>query len=171
PPLVKEILGRLGFLDRVGLGYLALDRAADSLSGGELQRVRLASRIGSGLVGVGYILDEPTTGLHPRDTDRLLASLRDLRDAGNSVLVVEHDEAVIRAADWVIDLGPGAGPDGGWIVATGPPNALDGRESQTARYLRGEDRSGVASGARLGRSSGWISIFGAAEHNLQSIDV
>ncbi len=110
PPLVREVVARLGFLERVGLGYLPLDRRADSLSGGEFQRVRLAGQIGSGLVGVGYVLDEPTSGLHPRDTARLLEALRELRDAGNSVLVVEHDEAVIRAADWIVDLGPVPGP-------------------------------------------------------------
>ncbi len=170
-PLVKEIAERLGFLRRVGLGYLTLDRNADTLSGGELQRVRLASQIGSGLVGVGYILDEPTTGLHPRDTDRLLTSLRDLRDLGNSVLVVEHDEAVIRAADWVIDLGPGAGPDGGRVVAAGTPDRLDGEESQTARFLRARLGSrrrlpvgwrGAPAGSRcleLGSTTSGASIF------------
>ncbi len=106
PPLVAEIDKRLSFLDRVGLGYLTLDRRSDSLSGGELQRVRLAAQVGSGLVGVGFVLDEPTAGLHPSDTDRLLASLRELRDRGNSVIVVEHDEATIRGADWLVDLGP-----------------------------------------------------------------
>ena len=125
PPLVREIARRLEFLDRVGLGYLTLARGADTLSGGELQRVRLATQIGSGLVGVCYVLDEPTAGLHPRDTDRLLASLPSLRDQGNSVVVVEHDEATIRAADWLIDLGPGAGPDGGRVVADGPPGVLE----------------------------------------------
>jgi excinuclease ABC subunit A len=171
PPLVREIAGRLGFLERVGLGYLTLDRAADTLSGGELQRVRLASQIGAGLVGVGYVLDEPTTGLHPRDTDRLLASLRGLRDAGNSVLVVEHDEAVIRAADWVIDLGPGAGPDGGRVVASGAPGGLDGAESLTARYLRGEAPPVPAGSGRLERAPGWIGLFGASEHNLKGVDI
>ncbi|HEX8201104.1 MAG TPA: ABC-ATPase UvrA, partial [Isosphaeraceae bacterium] len=139
PPLVREIVARLAFLERVGLGYLGLDRAADTLSGGELQRVRLATQIGSGLVGVCYVLDEPTAGLHPRDTRRLLESLGGLRDQGNSVLVVEHDEATIRAADWLIDLGPGAGPDGGRIVAVGPPQKLVVLgDSATARRLRGQ---------------------------------
>ncbi len=123
PPLVAEVEGRLAFLQEVGLGYLTLGRGADTLSGGELQRVRLATQIGSGLVGVCYVLDEPTAGLHPRDTSRLLASLAGLRDRGNSVVVVEHDEATIRAADWVIDLGPGAGPDGGSVVAKGLPTS------------------------------------------------
>ena len=148
---MAEVEARLAFLDRVGLGYLTLDRAADTLSGGELQRVRLATQIGSGLVGVCYVLDEPTAGLHPRDTGRLLASLADLRDRGNSVIVVEHDEATIRAADWLIDLGPGAGPDGGLVVAQGPPDALiESGESATARYLRGE----VAPADRLARPAG-----------------
>ncbi len=171
PPLAREIVNRLRFLERVGLSYLTLDRSADTLSGGELQRVRLASQIGSGLIGVCYVLDEPTTGLHPHDTDRLLSSLRDLRDAGNSVLVVEHDEAVIRASDWVIDLGPGAGPDGGRIVASGPAVALDGGESLTARYLRHEAHVGCFPSDRLGRSPGWITVTGASEHNLKNVSV
>ncbi len=123
----------------MGLSYLTLDRGADTLSGGELQRVRLATQIGSGLVGVCYVLDEPTAGLHPRDTGRLLASLADLRDRGNSVVVVEHDEATIRAADWVVDLGPGAGPEGGLVVAQGTPaDLIASGESATARHLRGD---------------------------------
>jgi excinuclease ABC subunit A len=172
PPLVAEIDARLAFLETVGLGYLSLDRTADSLSGGELQRVRLAARIGSGLVGVGYILDEPTAGLHPSDTERLLASLAVLRDQGNSVIVVEHDEAAIRAADWLIDLGPGAGPDGGRIVAQGEPAAMIATAaSATARYLRGEIPRAVGSPDRLRNSPGWIQIRGAAERNLKTIDV
>ena len=171
PPLVTEIDARLSFLDRVGLAYLSLDRPADSLSGGELQRVRLAAQIGSGLVGVGFVLDEPTAGLHPSDTDRLLASLADLRDRGNSVIVVEHDAATIRAADWVVDLGPGAGPDGGRIVAQGPPTALlESGESATARYLRGEVEPPRSSPDRLARSPGRIVIRGAVERNLKAID-
>jgi excinuclease ABC subunit A len=170
PPLVAEVDARLAFLDRVGLNYLTLDRAADTLSGGELQRVRLATQIGSGLVGVCYVLDEPTTGLHPRDTGRLLSSLADLRDQGNSVVVVEHDEATIRAADWLIDLGPGAGPDGGLVVAQGPPDALiESGESSTARYLRGETRPPTGSPGRLANSPGRITIRGATEHNLKGV--
>ena len=170
PPLVAEVESRLAFLDRVGLNYLTLDRAADTLSGGELQRVRLATQIGSGLVGVCYVLDEPTTGLHPRDTARLLASLADLRDRGNSVVVVEHDEATIRAADWLIDLGPGAGPDGGLVVAQGPPDALiESGESSTARYLRGETPPPTGSPGRLAKSPGSIRIRGATEHNLKGL--
>jgi excinuclease ABC subunit A len=171
PPLVREIVSRLGFLDRVGLGYLALARSADTLSGGELQRVRLATQIGAGLVGVCYILDEPTAGLHPRDTQRLLDSLTTLRDQGNSVVVVEHDETTIRAADWLIDLGPGAGPDGGRVVAWGPPESLaDAGESLTARYLRGEDRVAPRGDNRLARSPGWLTILGASERNLKHVD-
>lgn len=172
PPLVREIVGRLGFLDRVGLGYLSLSRGADTLSGGELQRVRLATQIGSGLVGVCYILDEPTAGLHPRDNARLLESLADLRDQGNSVVVVEHDEATIRAADWLIDLGPGAGPDGGRVVASGAPGALNASgDSITARYLRGERRIALESPGRAERARGWIEVLGASERNLKGIDV
>ncbi len=172
PTLTREILHRLDFLERVGLGYLNLARTAETLSGGELQRVRLATQIGSGLVGICYVLDEPTAGLHPRDTDRLLDSLRDLRDEGNSVIVVEHDEAVIRAADWLIDLGPGAGPDGGRIVASGPPHALHGSaESLTARYLAEHAARAPISGQRLVRSPGVIEVVGVSERNLKEIDV
>ena len=171
PPLVAEVDSRLAFLDRVGLNYLTLDRGADTLSGGELQRVRLATQIGSGLVGVCYVLDEPTAGLHARDTGRLLAALADLRDRGNSVVVVEHDEATIRAADWVVDLGPGAGPDGGLVVAEGPPDALiDSGQSSTARHLRGEVPPPAGNPARLARSPGRIAIRGAIEHNLRDAD-
>ncbi len=171
PPLVREIAARLAYLDRVGLGYLTLDRGTDTLSGGELQRVRLASQIGSGLIGVCYILDEPTAGLHPRDTERLLACLTELRDQGNSVVVVEHDETTIRAADWMIDLGPGAGPDGGRIVASGPPAApSDSGESLTTRYLRHTERGDRTDSQRLTRSPGWIAVRGASERNLKTID-
>ncbi len=172
PPLVRAIAGRLEFLDRVGLSYLTLARGADTLSGGELQRVRLATQIGAGLIGVCYILDEPTAGLHPRDTHRLLASLVSLRDLGNSVVVVEHDESTIRAADWLIDLGPGPGPDGGRVVAQGPLGALiDSGESVTARYLRHESRITAAHEDRLARSPGWIEVVGASERNLKRVDV
>ena len=172
PPLAAEIVARLSFLDRVGLGYLTLARGADTLSGGELQRVRLASQIGSGLVGVCYVLDEPTAGLHPSDTERLLESLRELRDRGNSVVVVEHDEATIRAADWLVDLGPGAGPDGGRIVATGRPDRLVEREaSSTAAYLRHEWSIPDATSDRLADSPGWVKIIGASDRNLRGIDV
>jgi excinuclease ABC subunit A len=172
PPLVREITARLAYLDRVGLGYLTLDRGTDTLSGGELQRVRLASQIGSGLIGVCYILDEPTAGLHPRDTARLLACLTELRDQGNSVVVVEHDETTIRAADWMIDLGPGAGPDGGRIVASGPPaSPCDSGESLTTRYLRNTERLDRTDSQRLARSPGWVAVREASARNLKTIDV
>ena len=171
PPLVLEIVQRLIFLHRVGLGYLSLDRPADTLSGGELQRVRLATQIGSGLVGVCFILDEPTAGLHPRDSERLLESLKALRDAGNSVLVVEHDETVIRAADWIIDIGPGAGPDGGRIVAQGTIDTIQNADSSTAVWLRKAGTEATGSSDRLKRSPGSVEILGATAHNLKGIDV
>ena len=137
--IIKEIRERLGFLNSVGLNYLSLDRHAGSLSGGESQRIRLATQVGSGLVGVLYILDEPSIGLHQRDNDKLLATLKRLRDLGNTVIVVEHDEDTIRTADYVLDLGPGAGVHGGKIVAAGTPKAImNCKESLTGRYLRGD---------------------------------
>src|SRR5205823_256428 len=167
--VLKEITPRLRFLEQVGLGYLALDRRADTLSGGEAQRIRLAAQLGSNLQGVCYILDEPTIGLHPRDNEMLLEMLRELRARGNSVIIVEHDEATIRSADVVVDLGPGAGSHGGEIVAVGPPAALE-REprSATGRYLaQVPTRSGQARAVdRLPR----LKVVGAAEHNLQSVD-
>jgi excinuclease ABC subunit A len=168
--VVKEILPRLRFLEQVGLSYLSLDRRADTLSGGEAQRIRLAAQLGSNLQGVCYVLDEPTIGLHPRDNQRLLATLRELRDRQNSVLVVEHDEATIRSADVVIDLGPGGGSRGGQIVAVAPPEELSRNpRSATGRYLAGLRRRlgsprPVADRPRL-------RILGAAEHNLRDIDV
>ncbi|WP_165246418.1 excinuclease ABC subunit UvrA [Paludisphaera soli] len=171
-PLLREIRGRLRFLADVGLEYLTLGRGARTLSGGELQRVRLATQLGSDLVGVCYVLDEPTAGLHARDTDRLLDGLRKLRDLGNSVLVVEHDEAVIRAADWILDVGPGAGPDGGAIVAEGPPERIAAAPaSLTGRRLRGEDRHAPSRSDRLARSPGWLTIEGPTVHNLRDVDV
>ena len=171
PPLVREVVARLRFLQRVGLDYLTLDRGAATLSGGELQRVRLAAQIGSGLVGVCYVLDEPTSGLHPRDTDRLLGSLKLLRDAGNTVLVVEHDESLIRAADWVIDLGPGAGPDGGRLVAEGPPAALlDVEASVTGRFLHAASEPPNGTTERMMRSASALVVEGATEHNLRRVD-
>ncbi len=137
-PLAGEIATRLEFLDKVGLEYLSLDRPAGTLSGGELQRVRLASGLGSGLVGACYVLDEPSVGLHPRDNGRLIEALGDLQDRGNSVLVVEHDEAIMRQADWLIDIGPGAGSHGGRIVAQGTPDDVAANaDSLTGRYLTG----------------------------------
>lgn len=140
-PLVREVHRRLAFLDKAGVGYLTLDRPARTLSGGELQRVRLATGIGSGLVGVMYLLDEPSIGLHPRDNDRLLDAIRDLRRQGNTVIVVEHDEALMQAADWIIDVGPGAGAEGGRIVAEGTPAEVAANsDSITGRYLSGKER-------------------------------
>jgi excinuclease ABC subunit A len=168
---VREITSRLGFLEEVGLGYLTLGRGSDTLSGGELQRARLATQLGAGLVGVCYVLDEPTAGLHSRDTDRLIASLRGLLAQGNSVLVVEHDESVIRAADWVVDLGPGAGPDGGRIIVTGTPEKIAAcTESITGSYLRAHQRTPIRSGTRAQRTPGWLVIQNATEHNLKGID-
>ncbi len=139
--VTREILARLGFLVEVGLGYLSLDRESGTLSGGEAQRIRLATQIGSGLAGVLYVLDEPSIGLHQRDNDRLITTLRRLRDLGNSVIVVEHDEDTIRAADFVLDLGPGAGVRGGEIIAQGSvAQLLANPASLTAQYLTGQLR-------------------------------
>ena len=137
--IVEEIRRRLEFLEAVGLHYLSLDRSASTLSGGEAQRIRLATQIGSKLRGVLYVLDEPSIGLHPRDNDRLLDTLTDLRDMGNTVLVVEHDADTIERADYVLDLGPGAGRLGGFLVASGTPEDIrKSKESLTGRYLSGE---------------------------------
>ena len=136
--IVKEIISRLQFLNNVGLDYLSLDRSAETLSGGESQRIRLASQIGSGLTGVMYVLDEPSIGLHQRDNDRLLDTLKHLRDLGNSVIVVEHDEDAINAADYVVDMGPGAGEHGGQVVAQGTPEDIRrAPHSLTGQYLAG----------------------------------
>ncbi len=170
-PLVGEILGRLAYLLEVGLEYLSLGRASDTLSGGELQRARLAAQLGSGLVGVCTILDEPTAGLHPRDTERLIKSIRRLLDQGNTVLVVEHDATVIRAADWVIDLGPGAGPDGGTVVAMGSPAEIEAAGvSLTSRFLGERLKFSDGPTARLESTPGWIEITGASVHNLRHVD-
>jgi excinuclease ABC subunit A len=171
-PILKEVTERLRFLCDVGLAYLTLGRSASSLSGGEAQRIRLATQIGSRLVGVLYVLDEPSVGLHPRDNARLLATLHGLRDLGNTVLVVEHDADTIHAADHVIDLGPRAGRDGGVVVAEGGLDAvLQHETSLTGRYLRGELRIPVPS-SRRGQSSGKaIRVVGARQHNLKSLDV
>ncbi len=167
----KEIVSRLTFLNNVGLNYLNLSRSAATLSGGEAQRIRLATQIGSGLQGVLYVLDEPSIGLHQRDNDRLITTLKHLRDLGNSVLVVEHDEDTIRAADWLIDIGPGAGVHGGAIVAAGTPNAVaKNTESITGRYLAGSEAIGVPKKRRKG-SGKVLLIKGAAEHNLQNVNV
>ena len=169
-PLLRELLARLAFLHEVGLEYLTLDRRSDSLSGGELQRVRLASAMGSGLAGVCYILDEPSVGLHPRDNERLLATLQRLRAAGNTVLVVEHDEATIRRADWVIDMGPGAGAGGGRVVAAGPPAAIIANpQSLTGRYLAGRLHVPVPAQRRPALHAPRLILEGASLHNLKQV--
>ena len=170
---VREIRARLGFLKNVGLGYLTLNRESGTLSGGEAQRIRLATQIGAGLVGVLYILDEPSIGLHQRDNDRLLATLRHLRDIGNSVIVVEHDEDTMRQADYLMDLGPGAGVRGGELVAAGTfEEVLKNPHSLTAKYLTGELSIPVPKKRiRPSPDQGWIEIVGATENNLQNIDV
>ncbi|MDE1820823.1 MAG: excinuclease ABC subunit UvrA [Euryarchaeota archaeon] len=169
--VVKEILSRLGFLENVGLTYLTLDRAAGTLSGGEAERISLATQIGSGLVGVLYILDEPSIGLHPRDHDRLLSTLASLRDLGNTVVVVEHDEATMRHSDWLIDLGPGAGVHGGELLFAGPPSDVGKAErSLTADYLLG--RRAIPLPARRERGKGlFLEVHGARENNLKGIQV
>ena len=168
---VKEIRGRLGFLTNVGLDYLSLSRTAPTLSGGEMQRIRLAGQIGSGLVGVLYILDEPSIGLHPRDNDRLLDTLRRLRDMGNTVLVVEHDEDTMRAADHIIDFGPGPGVKGGEIVATGPAQRVaSARRSVTGQYLAGKQEIAVPNSRRPANGKKLV-VKGARQNNLKDVDV
>jgi excinuclease ABC subunit A len=174
--VVREIQSRLRFLIEVGLGYLTLNRESGTLSGGEAQRIRLATQIGSGLAGVLYVLDEPSIGLHQRDNARLLGTLRRLRDLGNSVVVVEHDEETIRAADHIVDLGPGAGPRGGQIVAQGSiEEILRAKNSLTADYLSGRARIAIPKQRVAPRSNnhsdGWITVVGATENNLKKIDV
>jgi excinuclease ABC subunit A len=169
--VLKEIRARLGFLVDVGLDYLTLDRASGSLSGGEAQRIRLATQIGSSLMGVLYILDEPSIGLHQRDNDRLIATLMRLRDLGNTLIVVEHDEETIRAADWVIDIGPGAGEHGGELIHSGSlPELLHSPRSITAAYLRGDKAVPVPSRRRRG-SGEWLTVRGARENNLRNVDI
>ncbi len=173
-PILAEMMHRFDFLCRVGVEYLTLDRPADTLSGGELQRVRLATCLGSGLVGACYILDEPSIGLHPCDNDRLIDAICELRDQGNTVVVVEHDESMIRAADYLIDMGPGAGPNGGTILAQGTPNAVaKNQASITGAYLCGTKRIQVPAKrrARNEEANHSIRIRGARLHNLKSIDV
>jgi excinuclease ABC subunit A len=169
-PIVKEVRSRLGFLADVGLGYLTLDRTAGTLAGGEAQRIRLATQIGSQLTGVLYILDEPSIGLHHRDNQRLLATLHKLRDLGNTVVVVEHDEETMRAADWLVDLGPGAGRHGGHVVAAGTPAEVTRHpDSLTGRYLSGGVRIAVPSSRRRGNGQ-TLEVLGASEHNLKHVD-
>ena len=168
--ILKEIKNRITFMLDVGLDYLSLSRAAGTLSGGEAQRIRLATQIGSGLVGVAYILDEPSIGLHQRDNDRLIGTLKHLRDLGNSVLVVEHDEDTMRAADYIIDIGPGAGSEGGEVIATGNIDEIMANpRSITGQYLSGKLKIEVPKKRR--KPNGWIKVVGARENNLKNIDV
>ena len=169
--VLKEIADRLGFLNNVGLDYLTLSRSSGTLSGGESQRIRLASQIGSGLTGVLYVLDEPSIGLHQRDNNRLLDTLRNLRDLGNTVLVVEHDEDAIRSADHVIDMGPGAGEHGGEVVARGTPEDIMASDaSLTGQYLVGAREVPVPVDRRPGKNDRFLTVRGAAAHNLRGVD-
>jgi excinuclease ABC subunit A len=168
--VMKEIVSRVEFLAAVGLEYLTLDRASETLAGGEAQRIHLATQIGSGLTGVMYVLDEPSIGLHPTDNARLLATLRRLRDLGNTLIVVEHDEETIRSADWIVDLGPGAGVHGGRIVAQGKvADIVKAKESLTGAYLRGEGHLPPPSKGR--KPKGWMKVRGAKQFNLKNLDV
>ena len=168
--ILKEIRARVGFLQQVGLDYLTLSRGTASLSGGEAQRIRLATQIGSGLVGVAYILDEPSIGLHQRDNDKLLGALMNLKNLGNTLIVVEHDEDTMRAADYIVDVGPGAGSHGGEIVAAGSlKDIIKCKKSLTGAYLSGKIKIPVPQERR--KPSGYITIRGARENNLKNIDV
>ena len=174
--VLAEIVKRLRFLLDVGLDYLTLDRASATLSGGEMQRIRLATQIGSGLTGVLYVLDEPTIGLHPRDNERLIGTLKGLRDRGNTVVIVEHDEEMMRSADWIVDLGPGAGREGGRLMYQGPFDGLLKAESLTADYLTGRrkvagDAGSGQDGAGRARKPAFLTISGCCEHNLKNITV
>src|SRR5581483_2573919 len=168
--VLREIAERLQFLDNVGIGYLTLDRAAATLSGGEAQRIRLATQVGSSLVGVLYILDEPSIGLHQRDNAKLIGTLERLRDLGNTVLVVEHDEGTMRAADHLVDMGPGAGEHGGYVVAEGTADEISLMpESITGQFLSGARSIAVPPKRR--RPSGYVQIEGASQHNLKNVNV
>lgn len=170
-PIVEEISDRLNFLKNVGLDYLSLDRVAGSLSGGEAQRIRLATQIGSNLTGVLYILDEPSIGLHQRDNMRLIHSLKQMRDLGNTLIVVEHDEETMLSADYIVDLGPGAGEGGGYITAAGTPQeVMKNKDSLTGRYLSGKEKIEVPKERRT-EDHGWVTLTGAKENNLKNIDV
>ena len=169
--VLDPVRARLGYLGRIGLDYLTLDRQARTLSGGESQRVALTTALGSGLVNTLYVLDEPTTGLHPRDVGRLIETLRGLRDAGNSLVVVEHDPAVMRAADWLVDIGPGAGEAGGRLLYAGPPEGVvEVADSATGAYLSGRLRTAIPT-RRRPPGEGWLRLTGASGHNLKGIDV
>jgi excinuclease ABC subunit A len=170
--ILKEVIQRLQFCIDVGLDYLTLERKSATLSGGEAQRVRLATQVGSGLVGVLYILDEPSIGLHPKDTAKLIATLKKLRDLGNTLIVVEHDESVIRSSDYVVDLGPGAGRHGGEVIFSGTlEELLKDQKSLTAKYLRREMSIPLPLGRRPWQKNRFLEIKGAREHNLKDIDV
>ena len=170
--ILKEISSRLGFMNNVGLNYLELSRAANTLSGGEAQRIRLATQIGSGLQGVLYVLDEPSIGLHQRDNDKLIATLKHLRDLNNTVLVVEHDEDTIRAADWLVDVGPGAGVNGGMIIASGTPEEVSKNpKSLTGKFLSGEDKIQTPKNRRKIQKNEKLVIKNAHENNLKNIEV
>ena len=169
--ILKEIKDRLTFLEDIGLNYLTLDRSAETLSGGEAQRIRLASQIGSGLVGVTYVLDEPSIGLHQRDNTKLIKTLNNLKNLGNTVIVVEHDEEAIRSADHIIDIGPGAGKHGGEICAQGDlKSILNNKNSITAEYLSGQRKIPIPT-KRLNPSDEKIKIINASENNLNKITV
>jgi excinuclease ABC subunit A len=171
-PVLREIQSRLGFLKSVGLGYLTLDRSSSTLSGGEAQRIRLATQVGSGLVGVCYVLDEPTIGLHARDNDRLIGTLRHLSDIGNTVIVVEHDEAMMHAADQILDIGPGPGRHGGLVVSQGPIEHIKADpDSLTGAFLSGREKIEIPEERRVLDASEAIVIKGANEHNLDNVDV
>ena len=168
--VLKEVNERLLFLVNVGLHYLTLDRPAPTLSGGEGQRIRLASQIGCGLVGVLYVLDEPSIGLHSRDNRRLLDTLERLRDMGNTVIVVEHDEETMLTADWILDLGPGAGVNGGWVVSAGTPQQIMADPaSLTGRYLNGQLEVCSPTGQRRPTNGKWLSLVGARQNNLKNL--
>jgi len=170
--VLKEVGARLGFLLDVGLDYLSLDRAAATLAGGEAQRIRLATQIGSGLVGVLYVLDEPSIGLHQRDNRRLIETLLRLRDLGNTLIVVEHDEDTIRTADWVVDIGPGAGEHGGQVVSSGPvEDLLDAPGSITGAYLTGRRSIPLPDIRRQPAADRQLTVQGATEHNLRNVSV
>ena len=169
--LVKEIANRLEFLNNVGLGYITLDRAAGTLSGGEAQRIRLATQIGSKLSGVLYVLDEPSIGLHQRDNEKLINSMKEMRDLGNTLIVVEHDSDTMLAADYLVDIGPGAGTEGGYVMAAGTPEeVMNNPKSLTGKYLKGELKIDVPKKRRKGNGKN-IEVKGAKEHNLKNIDV
>nr|WP_146528239.1 excinuclease ABC subunit UvrA [Novipirellula artificiosorum] len=169
-PIASEVAKRLSFLQRVGVEYLTLDRSADSLSGGELQRVRLATSIGSGLVGVCYVLDEPSIGLHPADHDRLIQCIKELQQQGNTVIVVEHDEATMRAADYLIDMGEGAGSSGGRIISEGTPKQVEkDPNSLTGQYLSATKRIAIPAKRRKPKKTQWLTLSGVQTHNLKNV--